>query len=346
MHNAHELVVLEAHSDAIKRFVFDEYFTLHPDKIAWRNDPKIKAICQDDIAKHLSFLVSALERDSEIQFINYCLWLRGVFQSRDIPLAHFTDGLVLLRRFCAESGQGLSKSLFYLDQALAALADDSRSLTIVDTCTQPDIPRTESYLSAVLRGQSRDAWEGLQQAINSDLSYSAIGTRIIQPAMYQVGSLWETNKITVAQEHLASSITQNTLAKTLAFVEYETPNDRMALFSCVEGNHHVIGLRIVADSFEIAGWDTTFLGANTPSGDIIAMVREIKPELLGLSVALTQQLPTLKALTDDIHREFGADRPFILVGGLATNQLGGMLDNIQVDQWIPHAQAVSTDLKI
>ena len=44
-----------------------------------------------------------------------------------------------------------------------------------------------------------------------------------------------------------------------------------------------IGARMVADFFEMEGWDTCFLGANTPKESIIETIRAQKADLVALS---------------------------------------------------------------
>lgn len=40
--------------------------------------------------------------------------------------------------------------------------------------------------------------------------------------------------------------------------------------TAVDGEHHVLGLRMVADVFEGAGYDVRFLGANAPESSLAA----------------------------------------------------------------------------
>ena len=45
--------------------------------------------------------------------------------------------------------------------------------------------------------------------------------------------------------------------------------------ACVAGELHEIGARMVADLFEMAGWDTTFLGADVPRDSVVDMLVEM-----------------------------------------------------------------------
>ena len=40
--------------------------------------------------------------------------------------------------------------------------------------------------------------------------------------------------------------------------------------TCIGGELHEIGIRMVADFFEMEGWDTYYLGANTPADAVVA----------------------------------------------------------------------------
>lgn len=83
----------------------------------------------------------------------------------------------------------------------------------------------------------------------------------------------------------------------------------------VEGNLHEIGVRMVADFFEMEGWDTVYLGANTPNASVIEMLLEYKPDILAISATLALQINSIKALIDSVRECLGIASPKILVGG-------------------------------
>jgi diguanylate cyclase (GGDEF)-like protein len=55
------------------------------------------------------------------------------------------------------------------------------------------------------------------------------------------------------------------------------------LLAAVEGQHHVLGLRMVADVLEGAGFDVLYLGADVPTASLAEMIREYRPTATGLS---------------------------------------------------------------
>ena len=89
---------------------------------------------------------------------------------------------------------------------------------------------------------------------------------LFQKSLYRVGELWESNRISVAKEHLATAITEGLL--NLVYPKLFEPEQyrkgRTILISCTANEFHQIGGKMVADVCELNGWDSHFLGANTP----------------------------------------------------------------------------------
>ena len=119
---------------------------------------------------------------------------------------------------------------------------------------------------------------------------------MIQPAQYGIGKKWQNNQVTVAQEHLATAIAQSVMTLGLARSELPASNGKQVLLACVEGNNHAVGLQMVADAFQFAGWEVQFLGANVPTDALIRHLDQLKPDLLGLSVAFAQQLYVVREI--------------------------------------------------
>jgi len=73
--------------------------------------------------------------------------------------------------------------------------------------------------------------------------------------------------------------------------------------ACVSGELHEIGLRMAADLLELEGWQTFYLGANTPAMSIIEIIREKKARLLILSMCLPINGPALREMISTLRKQ-------------------------------------------
>ncbi|EAU68140.1 cobalamin B12-binding domain-containing protein [Stigmatella aurantiaca] len=185
------------------------------------------------------------------------------------------------------------------------------------------------YLAAQLGGNRREALrlivdEGLLRGV----PLQDLHLKIIQPAQYEIGRLWQENHISVAQEHLATAISQLALSHLYRHLPRDPPNGKVVMLSCVEGELHEVGARMAADFLEMAGFDVRFLGANVPSHHLVRMIREQTPDLLALSVTMTYHLPALRTAVAAVRE--AVPRLPIAVGGLAFNWAPGLEQELGV----------------
>lgn len=170
------------------------------------------------------------------------------------------------------------------------------------------------YLEAQLAGDRRAALRVVDEGRAAGLEVSDIHLRVVQPAQREVGRLWQENRITVAQEHLATSISQLVLARLYPDLPREAANGKSAIVACVDGEHHDLGARIGADFLEMAGFDVRLLGANVPLKSLLQMVTEVRPHVVGLSASLTYHVPALELAVRGL-RELPIAPFNVVVGG-------------------------------
>lgn len=181
----------------------------------------------------------------------------------------------------------------------------------------------QRYLAAQLAGDRREALRLLvDEGLLRGIPLQDIHLKIIQPAQYEIGRLWQENRISVAQEHLATAISQLALSHLYRHLPRDPSNGKVIMVSCVEGELHEVGARMASDFLEMAGFDVRFLGANVPTGHLVRMVREQTPDLLALSVSMTYHLPALRTALDQVRAL--APRLPIAVGGLAFTWVPGL----------------------
>ncbi|WP_240359215.1 cobalamin B12-binding domain-containing protein [Pyxidicoccus trucidator] len=174
----------------------------------------------------------------------------------------------------------------------------------------------EQYLAAQLAGNRREALRLLvDEGLLRGIPLQTLHLEVIQQAQYEIGRLWQENIISVAQEHLATSISQLALAHLYRHLPRDPDNGKVVMMSCVEGELHEVGARMASDFLEMAGFDVRFLGANVPPEHLARMVRDVRPDLLALSVTMTYHLPQLREAVK--HARAAAPGVPIAVGGLA-----------------------------
>jgi methanogenic corrinoid protein MtbC1 len=177
-------------------------------------------------------------------------------------------------------------------------------------------PPLDAYLDAALAGDRTRCLAIAREALAAGMPIKTLYTDIFQAAQYRIGELWQTNRITVGVEHLATATTQAVLAALYEYVVRPDGHGRPVLMACPPSERHEMGPRMMADFAEMAGFDVTYLG---PAGveAIADAARRLKPEAIGLSATLATHLPQLTAHVAGLKAALGAECPTILVGGRA-----------------------------
>ncbi|MDP8221412.1 MAG: cobalamin-dependent protein [Candidatus Stygibacter frigidus] len=171
------------------------------------------------------------------------------------------------------------------------------------------------YTSNLLSGNRRECNQIVENVVSAEADVRDIYLNLFQRSMYEVGSLWEHNKISVSVEHLATSITMTLINTIYPLLFSPEKKNKSAVIACVENEYHQLGSQMVSDIFELNGWNGYYLGGNSPVGDLLKFIETNKPDVVGLSLAIYFNMQNLWKTVEQLQREF----PHIpvLVGGQA-----------------------------
>ena len=204
----------------------------------------------------------------------------------------------------------------------------------------------ERYLAALRRGGRREALAVVDDALAGGLTVRALYLEVFQPAMYEIGRLWQENRITVADEHLATAITQLAMSRLYEQLFGDRADaGPLLVAACAEHERHELGLRMICDLLELEGWDTVFLGASVPVEDLVAMVRERRPEVVALSAAITPHLARVREAVSAIRAAMPQGAPVIAIGGRAFAADPALAERMGADLTARDAVEVAMRLK-
>jgi methanogenic corrinoid protein MtbC1 len=127
--------------------------------------------------------------------------------------------------------------------------------------------------------------------------------------------LWHRGEITVADEHFGSATTQSVMSQLRPHFQRRSGNGHSVVATSTPGDLHEIGLRMVADLFEIDGWNVAFLGANTPTADVVELLERRRFDLLALSISTALTLRDAGTMIEAIRGSSAAASTKVLVGG-------------------------------
>lgn len=188
----------------------------------------------------------------------------------------------------------------------------------------------DGYVNLQLRGDRREALHFVDSLVQQGHSVSDIQQHVIAAAQREIGRMWEESRIGIAQEHMATAISQLALAQLYRYAQPQAPRGRKVIVACVEGELHDFPARLVADALDLAGYDTRFLGADVPTGSLLQVIEEEKPDLLALSITMPFHAAGLRRQMTRVREQYGAELP-IVVGGLACAQIAAVTGELKPD---------------
>ena len=91
------------------------------------------------------------------------------------------------------------------------------------------------------------------------------------------------------------------------------------IIGTVSGDVHSIGKNIVATMLRVAGFDVTDLGVDVPTDVFIQKVKELKPQILGLSALLTTTMDEQRKIIIRLKEEGLRSKVKVMVGGASVS---------------------------
>ena len=293
-----------------------------------------------DMGYHLTYLAEALEASDLTLFTEYVAWVKVLFAGLDLPGDAWSTTLQNMQAVLQDA---LPRDPWEAVQAYldAGLVQCEKAPTTLPSFLQSDAPLTDlaqAYLETLLQGQRHVASRLIMDAVDEEASVKAIYLHVFQPVQREIGRLWQQNQISVAEEHYCTAATQLIMSQLYPKIFNTAKSGRRLVATCVGGELHEIGVRMVADFFEMEGWDTYYLGANTPAESVLQTVETQEADVLAISATITSHVSKVIALITRARTAYPQDMPKILVGGYPFNTSPDLWRQVGADGYAPNAQ--------
>ncbi|MDZ4121135.1 MAG: cobalamin-dependent protein [Candidatus Cloacimonadaceae bacterium] len=302
----------------IARSVMEKHFMQSP-SLAVLYDEKQKDLCLKDVNYNLSYLSQAIELGSPKLFHVYVTWLHNFLSNINVQIPEVIRSFSIMEAVLNERLPQEFTPLIreYMQIAYHILENINQPDSSFLSAQNPYSHTARLFLELILQGKRHEASKLVLDLATDKESIKSIYMDIFQPVQREIGRLWQIGKISVAQEHYCTSITQLVISQLYPYIFTAEEKHKTLVATCVSGELHEIGLRMLSDVFELEGWNTWYLGANMPHDAIVNTIIEKEADLIAISATMTFHLNHVTDLIRSIRKR-GIKLP-IMVGGYPFN---------------------------
>jgi len=296
--------------------VTTEFLARHPDWVQKYGD-RDRALGIEDAASHVEFLAGAIDCGSTSGFEDYLRWTTRMLGARGIGVEFVTENCQQIRAALAADLSASEQELVaqYIQEGCAAVTEPATADAATTNGTL--VLTRELFLQAILTGQRHVALTIATEAVSAGQQIHDIYAEVFQEALYEVGRRWEANQITVAEEHMATAITQYVVAQMYSRLPTSPQQRGNLVMTGVEGELHQVGPTMVADVLEADGWNVRFLGSNMPHSGIAQAIEQHRAAVVGISATMLYNISQVVRLITGLREHLGDRMPQVLLGGRA-----------------------------
>ncbi|WP_106767333.1 cobalamin B12-binding domain-containing protein [Paenibacillus faecalis] len=320
----------------LAEWITDRQYARQPDLLQ-RFGPSGRIRTKQDTLYSLNYLAESVLVNSPALFIHYVSWLKALLEGYHVTAEDVRVNLGALREAIVLKLDHPDKAIVleYLD---LGMKEPASSIPSYIDSSNPLAMEAEAYLSALLDGDRRRASTLIHALLNQGTDIKSLYQYIFQVTQYEIGRLWHKGSISVAQEHYCTAVTQSIISGLYPHWIGKGNKGLRMVAACVGSELHEIGLRMVADTFEMEGWDTYYLGANVPDDSLIQAINDHKAHIIAISVTMTFHIHLAKELITKIKAERVVSGVKIMVGGLPFNLDPNLWKEIGADGYAPDAE--------
>ena len=183
--------------------------------------------------------------------------------------------------------------------------NDPKILSVLASYNPEDIKKREDA-TKIKQQLFKKLTEGnLEECVKIYKSYVEIFNipdffdKILRPVMTKVGSDWESGKLSIATEHVASNVAQ-TLVKIIMEQVSVAGNKKKILLCVPVGEEHHMGCDVLETYLTIKGFKVFNMGTSIPTDSIIEFIDMEKPDIVLISITIQDNVSLVK----DYQRKF------------------------------------------
>lgn len=172
----------------------------------------------------------------------------------------------------------------------------------------------ERYLNLLLLGKEAEAVTMIESLATSKNRIIDLIESVIVQALYGLGQKWQDGIVDVAREHYGTEISRKIVTSIGNKLSTGIQLDKKAICLTLYTEEHHIGLLIISEYLKAMGYQTYYIGGNTPTDAVLKIIEEIEPDLIAFSITLENHVEGLKDLVK-IIREHASKKQFKIIAG-------------------------------
>ncbi|MDZ5454959.1 cobalamin B12-binding domain-containing protein [Azohydromonas lata] len=286
-------------------------------RLSVRYGPVGRIKSRQNAVHHFLHLADAIDVNSQALFNDYIGWLKVLLEQRGLRSGDLDHHFVCMAEAVREQMPPpvAAAAVTMIEGALARLpAMPSTAECLLDPA-QRLFSLAHEYVQLLLGGCRGAAARLVLDAAERGEPVRELYLQVFQRALREIGRLWQMNEINVAQEHFCSAATEMAMSQLLARAAVAKPCGHSVVVACVSEEQHALGARMIADFFDMAGWDTYFCGASTPHAGVVQTVAKRLPDVLAISAAMGYHVHAVQELIEEIRADSRCAPVTVMVGG-------------------------------
>ena len=174
----------------------------------------------------------------------------------------------------------------------------------------------EKIKSTVVNGRHIEI-EGLEKkAVQSGTDLSLIIDDALTAAMEVVGERFADGEIFIPEMLVAAITMKKGLGVIKPFLNVaDVKSKGTILIGTVKGDLHDVGKNLVIIMLEADSFNVIDLGVDVSRENFVQKVKELKPDIIGLSALLTTTMPEMKKVLDALEENNLRNSLKVIVGG-------------------------------
>lgn len=180
----------------------------------------------------------------------------------------------------------------------------------------------EQIAEAVIDGTAVRVVDLVNEAVSNKIAVNEILNDALIAGMNEVGILFKEGEMFVPEVLVSAKALQAGIDIIRpALVEAGVKAAGRILTVTVEGDLHDIGIKLVGMMLEGAGFEVINIGVDKTAKEIIEKVKELKPDILGMSAMLTTTMACMKDVIELLKEEGLLSDMKVMIGGAPTSPM-------------------------